>query len=118
MLACILSNGGEVFFLKLDENQMLTFYAICDDFVKAEGFTKVEFNNDPDAKKYSAEMDYESDTYLIVYFNSYTTGQKAYEEFYVPGKKVNMERFMAPGVVEETNRSDMNEVNNFFVELE
>ena len=42
MLACILGNGGEVFFPKLDEDQMLTFSAICDDFVKAEGFIKVE----------------------------------------------------------------------------
>lgn len=36
MLACILGNGGEVFFPKLGEDQMLTFSAICDDFVKAE----------------------------------------------------------------------------------
>ena len=29
-----------------------------------------------------------------------------------------MDRFMALGVVEETTRRDMNEVNNFFTELE
>ena len=42
MLACILGNGGEVFFPKLGEDQMLTFSSICDDFVKAEGFFKKE----------------------------------------------------------------------------
>ncbi len=118
MLACILGNGGEVFFPKLGEDQMLTFSAICDDFVNAEGFKKVEFNNDFEAKKYSAEMSYDSDTYPVVYFKSDTTGEKAYEEFYIPGEKVNMQRFMALGVVEETNRRDMDDVNKFFVELE
>ncbi len=118
MLACILGNGGEVFFPKLGEDQMLTFSAICDDFVKAEGFNKVECNNDPEAKKFAAEMSYESEDYPVVYFKSDTTGEKAYEEFYVPGEKINMERFSALGVVEETTRRPMNEVNDFFAELE
>lgn len=118
MLACVLGNGGEVFFPKLGEDQMLTFSQICDDFVKAEGFKKVECNNDPEAKQYAAGMDYDSENYPVVYFKSDTTGEKAYEEFYVPGEKVNMERFMSLGVVEETTRRPMNEVNNFFDELE
>ena len=54
MLACILGNGGEIFFPKLGEDQMLTFSTICDKFVKAEGFTKVECKNDSEAKKYAS----------------------------------------------------------------
>lgn len=118
MLACILGNGGEVFFPKLGEDQMLTFSVICDAFVKAEGFTKVECDNDPEAKQYAANMSYESESYPVVYFKSDTTGEKAYEEFYIPGEKINMERFMALGVVEETTRRPMSEINQFFDELE
>lgn len=118
MLACILGNGGEIFFPKLGEDQMLTFSAICDDFVKAEGFTKVECKNDSDAKRYAAQMSYESNTYPVVYFKSDTTGEKAYEEFYVNDEKVNMNRFLSLGVVEKTTRRSMQEVNNFFRELE
>lgn len=118
MLACILGNGGEVFFPKLGEEQMLTFSAICDEFVKAEGFSKVECSNDSEAKKFAADMSYESDSYPVVYFKSDTTGEKAYEEFFIPGEKVNMERFFALGVVEETSHKDMNEIQEFFRELE
>ena len=118
MLACILGNGGEVFFPKLGEEQMLTFSAICDDFVKAEGFTKEECRNDEEAKLYAAQMSYESEVYPVVYFKSDTTGEKAYEEFYVPGEKVNMNRFAALGVVEQTIRRNMDEVSHFFRELE
>ena len=118
MLACILGKGGEVFFPKLGEDQMLTFSAICDDFVKAEGFHKVECTQDAEAKKFAADMSYESEDYPVVYFKSDTTGEKAYEEFYIPGEKINKERFSALGVVEETTRRPMNEVNDFFAELE
>lgn len=118
MLACILGNGGEVFFPKLGKDQMLTFSTICDDFIKAEGFKKVECNNDIEAKHYADSMSYESDTYPVVYFNSDTTGEKAYEEFYVPGEKINLERFSALGVVEETVHRPMPEIENFFKELE
>ena len=118
MLACVLGNGGEVFFPKLGEDQMLTFSAICDDFVKSEGFFKKECTNDDEAKHYASQMSYDSDTYPVVYFKSDTTGEKAYEEFYIPGEKINMERFKALGVVEETTRRPMNEVNDFFAKLE
>ena len=118
MLACILGKAGEVFFPKLGEDQMLTFSAICDDFVKAEGLKKVECVNDAEAKAKANAISYDSKEYPVVYFKSDTTGEKAYEEFYVPGEKVNMDRFMALGVVEETTRRNMTEVNDFFVELE
>lgn len=126
MLACILGKGGEVFFPKLGEDQMLTFSAICDDFVKAEGFSKKECSSDEEAKKFASDMTFDeadgeektANSYPVVYFKSDTTGEKAYEEFYVPGEKINMTRFSALGVVEETTRRPMPEINQFFDELE
>lgn len=118
MLACILGNGGEVFFPKIDKDQMLTFSSICDDFVKSEGFNVLECSDDEEAKRYAHQMSYESNNYPVVYFKSDTTGEKAYEEFYIPGEKINMERFKALGVVEETKRRSMKEVNVFFAMLE
>ncbi len=118
MLACILGKPGEVFFPKLGEDQMLTFSSICDDFVKAEGFSKKECGSDAEAKHYASEMDYDSDIYPVVYFVSDTTGEKAYEEFYVPGEKIDMQRFQSLGVVEQTTRHNMDEVNEFFCNLE
>jgi len=128
MLACILGNGGEVFFPKLGEDQMLTFSAICDDFVKANGFEKKECSSDAEAKAFASNLTFEEShqptansqqqKYPVRYFSSDTTGEKAYEEFYVPGEKINMERFKALGVVEQTTRRNMDEINSFFMELE
>ncbi len=128
MLACILGKGGEVFFPKLGEDQMLTFSSICDSFVTANGLEKDPCSTDKEAKLKASQLDL-TDSQLLtlnsqlpkyptVYFTSDTTGEKAYEEFYVPGEKINMERFQALGVVEETTRRPMTEVNAFFEELE
>ena len=123
MLACILGKGGEVFFPKLGEDQMLTFSSICDKFVTANGLEKKECESDAEAKKEAAALkvsprgDLEG-AYPVVYFTSDTTGEKAYEEFYVPGEKIDMQRFKALGVVEQTVRHEMEEVNDFFDKLE
>lgn len=118
MLACILGKGGEVFFPKLGEDQMLTFSSICDEFLKSEGFQKKECVNDEEAKHYASQMSFDSNTYPVVYFKSDTTGEKAFEEFYVPGEKIDMHRFQALGVVEQSTRHNMAEVNAFFEKLE
>lgn len=118
MLACILGNPGEVFFPKLGEDQMLTFSRICDDFVKAEGFGKKECASDAEAKRLAAQMKEDTSDYPVVYFKSDTTGEKAYEEFYVPGEKLDMGRFQSLGVVQPTARHSMAEVNDFFEQLE
>ena len=123
MLACILGNGGEVFFPKLGEDQMLTFSSICDEFVAANGMEKDPCSSDAEAKHKAATLNLEPSNlepvkYPTVYFTSDTTGEKAYEEFYVPSEKINMERFKALGVVEETTRRPMPEVNAFFDKLE
>lgn len=118
MLACILGHPGEVFFPKLGEEQMLTFSSICDNFVKASGFSKKEITTDEEAKRYASTMNDDSKDYPVVYFKSDTTGEKAYEEFYVEGEKIDMTRFISLGVVEQTIRHNMDEVNRFFVSLE
>ena len=128
MLACILGKGGEVFFPKLGEDQMLTFSSICDSFVTANGLEKDPCTTDEEAKHKASQLDLTDSQlstlnsqlpkYPTVYFTSDTTGEKAYEEFYVPGEKINMERFQTLGVVEETTRRPMAEVNAFFDELE
>ena len=125
MLACILGKPGEVFFPKLGEDQMLTFSSICDNFVKANGLEKEECTSDAEAKQKAAAIDNgqwsmvngQSKKYPVVYFKSDTTGEKAYEEFYVPGEEIDMQRFQSLGVVEQTTRHNMDEINSFFDKL-
>ena len=124
MLACILGRAGEVFFPKLGEDQMRTFSSICDDFITANGLEKDPCSSAEEAKQKAAALKVSpvcggvEGAYPTVYFDSDTTGEKTYEEFYVPGEKIDMQRFQALGVVEQTTRHNIDEVNAFFDNLE
>ena len=118
MLACVLGRTGEIFFPKLGEDQMLTFSSICDAYVKAIGCEKVECFSDEQAKMIANEMSYDTDKYPVVYFKSDTTGEKAFEEFYVPGEKIDMTRFAGVGVIEESEHRPIADVDAFFNEME
>lgn len=118
MLACMLGHNGEIFFPKLGEEQMITFSSICDKFLETLGYEKKECDTDDEAKIFAAEMSENSKVYPVVYFKSDTTGEKNYEEFYVPGEKLNMNRFSSLGVIEEVKKRPMQELDVFFSELE
>lgn len=118
MLACILGNNGEIFFPKLGEEEMLTFSSICDKYMEAIGCRKKEFATDEEARKFAAAMPFDTKDYPVVYFKSDTTGEKAFEEFYVPGEKINLSRFKALGVIEEVKKRPMQEIDAFFNEME
>lgn len=118
MLACMLGHNGEIFFPKLGEEQMITFSSICDKFLDALGYEKKECTSDEEAKKFATEMPENSKVYPVVYFKSDTTGEKNYEEFYVPGEKLNMERFVSLGVIEEVTKRPMQELDVFFKDME
>ena len=118
MLACMLGHNGEIFFPKLGEEKMMTFSTICDRFLAALGYAKKECATDEEAKKFAAEMPEDSKVYPVVYFLSDTTGEKDFEEFYVPGEKLNMNRFSSLGVIEDVKKRPMQELEAFFHELE
>lgn len=125
LLACILGNSGEIFFPKLGEEQMLTFSSICDDFVRANGLKKHMCATDAEAKNFASEnlvsqksSKKSENVWPVVYTGSDTTGEKAYEEFYVEGEAINTERFRSLGVVEKTERRSLDEVERFFEEIE
>lgn len=118
MLACMLGQSGEIFFPKLAESEMKTFSDICDRFVEAMGYRKREFDNEEDAKRFAAEMPEDTPVWPICYTRSDTTGEKAYEEFYVPGEKVDWDRFTSLGVIEPSRRRPLSEIVAFFDRLE
>lgn len=117
MLACVLGKSGEVFFPKLGENQMLTFSEICDDFVEYNGLRAHQFESDSDAKVCAKQMSFDAKDYPVVYSKSNTTGEKAYEEFFIPGETIDMDRFSSLGVITETRRRPMDEVVSLFDEF-
>jgi hypothetical protein len=63
-------------------------------------------------------MPFDSKDYPVVYFRSDTTGEKAYEEFFVPGEAIDLQRFSSLGVILEGKHRSTEEVSTFFEEVE
>lgn len=124
LLACILGKSGEVFFPKLGEEQMLKFSDICDDFIREQGLQKHLCATDEEAKQCAASLysqpqsQSQPQPYPVIYTGSNTTGEKAYEEFYVQGEKIDTTRFQSLGVVEQSQRHSLLEVNQLFRQFE
>lgn len=114
MLACMLGRSGEIFFPKLGEEQMMTFSSICDRFLHSLGYKIKYCSSEEEARKYANDMGEESDTYPVYYFSSDTTGEKGFEEFYIEGEELNMERFSSLGVIENYPCRRMSEIDGFF----
>lgn len=114
LLACVLGKSGEIFFPKLGEEQMMRFSDICDEFIREQGFGKHMCSSDDEAKQF-APTDSE---WPVIYTGSNTTGEKAYEEFFIEGEDLNMNRFQSLGVIEKTTRRSMEDVMKLFDEFE
>jgi FlaA1/EpsC-like NDP-sugar epimerase len=118
MLACILGKSGEIFFPKLEEEQMITFSAICDRFVEEFGYSKKEFGSESEARLYASKMEEGDKEYPVYYFKSDTTGEKDFEEFFVPGENVDLDRYSSLGVIKGENQCSVNDISEFLYKLE
>ena len=117
LMANILGHSREIFFPKLDEEQMMTFSIIADAFVKSLGYTPYYCKSEEEAKQFATEMKESSKEYPVYYFHSDTTGEKDFEEFFIKGEKVNMNRFDSLGVIEDYLCKRAEEVDTYFKSL-
>lgn len=117
MLACLLGRNREIFFPKLNEEQMMTFSSIADRFLQTLGYKVKYCSNEEEARKFAAEMQSDTKEYPVYYFKSDTTGEKGYEEFYVPGEHLDMKRFNALGVIDSVKPRPIVELDAFLENL-
>ena len=117
MIACLLGKNREIFFPKLGEEQMMTFSSIANKFLAELGYEPVCCQSEEDARKMAAELPDNSKLYPVYYFKSDTTGEKSFEEFYVPGEHLDMERFSALGVIDSVQPRPLDELDSFLNQL-
>jgi FlaA1/EpsC-like NDP-sugar epimerase len=117
LMANILGNNREIFFPKLEEKQMMTFSAIADAFVRSLGYIPYHCSSEEEAKHVAVQMKAGSKEYPVYYFRSDTTGEKEFEEFYVPGEQVNRNRFRSLGVIEDYPCKPAEDVDAYFCSL-
>lgn len=99
LMACVLGKNGEIFFPNLDDSKMKTFSSIAEDFLGILGTKAFLCNSEQEAREMARNFTNDSSGYPVYFFNSDTSGEKPYEEFFTPNEEVDNIRFSGLGVV-------------------
>jgi len=117
LLACVTGKPADIFFPRLDEPKMLTFSTIADALLRDLGFEPLVCATEDEAKAVAASRAADSTTWPVYYFESDTSGEKSFEEFYTDSETVDLERFEALGVVQGVATQDAAGIRRLVADL-
>lgn len=117
MLACMLGKNREIFFPRLEKEQMMTFDKIAVALLHEHGYEVLECDSDEEAIDKATDLKNGSRKYPVHFSGSNTSGEKSYEEFYTDEETVDFERLHALGVVTDKEIPDKDKVKVLFGEL-
>jgi len=103
MLACMLGESGQIFFPKLEEEEQVFFKDITIDFFHASDREIQLCNSEKEARQIAQELN-ESNPYPIYFFDSDTSGEKLYEEFYTDTDELDLDQFDSLGVIKNARK--------------
>ena len=119
LLACILGKSGDIFFPKLNENQLISFKDITEKFFKYLNLEIQVCSSELEAKEISVRINQgeNNEGYPVFFFKSDTSGEKLYEEFYEKDDILDMFSFEELGIITETVRPNKSEINEAILKL-
>jgi len=99
LMSCLLGENRDVFFPKLSEQlHLITFSDIAVRYLAALGYEAHECATEDEARARAAEL-IAAKRWPCYFFNSDTTGEKDFEEFYTEAEVLDMARFENLGVI-------------------
>ena len=107
LLSGLLGGNRDIFFPKLSEKlHLITFSEIAIRYLRERGYEPYECESEDEARDRSEEL-ITNKQWPCYFFNSDTTGEKDFEEFFTDNEDLDMERFETVGVIK--NQPDFNE---------
>jgi len=104
LLATFLGDSGNIFFPKLDfHKDQIYFIDIALDFLKENGFEPVLVKSEEEAKSF--DINGNPDKYPIYFFETDTSGEKTYEEFYTEEEDYDTEQYDSLGFIKTSQES-------------
>ncbi len=100
LMACILGKNGDIYFPKLNpEKDLINFKNIALNFLTELGYEADVCSSEEEAKSKAAALTKDSRQYPICIFDSDTSGEKLYEEFFTDTEEVNLTDFESLGYI-------------------
>jgi len=117
MMACVLGMSGDVFFPKLDPEQMVYFKTITDRYIEQLGLTLDLCSSDKEAISKAKKLNLDSRLYPVYYFKTNTSGEKLFEEFYSEEDEVDFETFESLGVIKNSEKKSREDIELLIDEM-
>lgn len=118
MIASVLGESGDIIFPKLNEERdMISFDAIARDLLKYLGLETDACKTEEEAKKKALLLNEESTSYPVYFFDTDTSGEKPYEEFFTQREVIDLNKFESLGVIKNTAARDLEEIETIFRRL-
>lgn len=119
LIASVLGESGDIIFPKLDENRdMISFDTVANDLLKYIGMEADVCRTEEEARRKALELNESSKTYPVYFFETDTSGEKPFEEFFTEREVIDNERFINLGVIKNSVKRDLSEIDGIFERLQ
>jgi FlaA1/EpsC-like NDP-sugar epimerase len=113
VLSGLLGMNRDIFFPKLSEKlHQITFSEIAIKFLEGLGYSAVVCESEEEARKRGKELQRKR-KWPCYFFNSDTTGEKDFEEFFTDGEILDLKRFRGIGVVKSNPEYQARKLEGF-----
>jgi FlaA1/EpsC-like NDP-sugar epimerase len=118
LLSGLLGNNRDIFFPKLSEKlHLITFSEIAVRYLRERGFEPYECESEDEARDRAEEL-ISNKQWPCYFFNSDTTGEKDFEEFFTDNEDLDMQRFETVGVIKNQSDFDEAKLDDFMNNIE
>jgi FlaA1/EpsC-like NDP-sugar epimerase len=113
LMSCLMGENRDIFFPKLSEQlHLTTFSDIAERYIKNLGYEPYHCKSEQEARDRSNEL-ITSNYWPTYFFESDTSGEKDFEEFYIGDEILDMNRFQNIGVIKNEVNFNLNILDNF-----
>ena len=118
LLSGLLGDNRDIFFPKLSEKlHLITFSEIAVRYLRERGYEPYKCESEDEARDRAEEL-IANKQWPCYFFNSDTTGEKDFEEFFTSNEDLDMDRFETVGVIKNQPDFDEAKLNDFMDGIE
>ena len=118
LMSCLLGENRDIFFPKLSEElNLTTFSDIAVKYLSSLGYEAVECGSEDEARS-NIECLIKQKKWPCYFFNSDTTGEKDFEEFFTADELLDMNRFNHLGIIKNEPIFDDNNLKYFLKKIQ
>ena len=118
LMASVMGQSGDIIFPKLNpEKDLIPFDLIATDLLHYLGMEPDICRTEEEAVQKALLLKENPKTWPVYFFSSDTSGEKPYEEFYTGNEALDMETFVNLGVVKNSKKRPIAEIDEIFGNL-